>query len=62
MSGNIERMERIERIDRIENDRYHGMDMRLVPEDCHCSGYTMAAVAGGLLLCLGIIIYALLVH
>ena len=37
------------------------LDMNLIPETCNCSGYTMAAVAGGLLLCLGIIIYALLV-
>ena len=33
---------------------------QLVCEDCNCSGYTMAAVAGCLLLCLGIIVYALL--
>ena len=49
-------------IERNENELYNGMDMRLVPEDCNCSGYTMAAVAGGLLLCLGIIVYALLMH
>lgn len=49
MSGNIRRN---------ENET---MDMRLIPETCHCSGYTMAMVAGGLLLCLGIILYALLV-
>lgn len=35
-------------------------DMRIVPQNCNCSGYTMAAVAGCLLLCLGIIIYAFL--
>ena len=49
MSGNIRRN---------ENET---MDMRLIPETCNCSGYTMAMVAGGLLLCLGIILYALLV-
>lgn len=31
----------------------------LVSENCNCSGYTMAAVAGSLLLCVGIVIYAL---
>ena len=35
-------------------------DMRIVPENCQMSGYTMAAVAGCLLFCVGIIIYALL--
>ena len=49
MSGNIRKN---------ENEM---MDMRLIPETCNCSGYTMATVAGGLLLCLGIILYALLV-
>ena len=49
MSGNIRKN---------ENEM---MDMRLIPETCNCSGYTMAMVAGGLLLCLGIILYALLV-
>lgn len=28
-------------------------------KDCNCSAYTMATVAGCILLCLGIIIYAL---
>ena len=49
MSGNIRKN---------ENEM---MDMRLVPENCNCSGYTMAMVAGGLLSCLGIILYALIV-
>ena len=49
MSGNIRKN---------ENET---MDMRLIPENCNCSGYTMAMVAGGLLLCLGIILYARLV-
>ena len=35
-------------------------NVKLVTENCNCSGYTMAAVAGCLLLCLGIIIYALI--
>lgn len=32
----------------------------IVKENCNCSGYTMAAVAGCLLLCIGIVIYALI--
>lgn len=35
-------------------------EIKIVPENYNCSGYTMAAVAGSLLLCVGIIIYALL--
>ena len=35
-------------------------DMKIVPENCNCSVYSMAAVAGCLLLCIGIVIYALL--
>ena len=35
-------------------------EMGIAPENCNCSIYTMAAVAGCLLLCVGIIIYALL--
>ena len=35
-------------------------EMRIVPENLNCSGYTMATVAGCLLLCIGIIIYALI--
>ena len=44
----------------MEGHENNGMDMRLIPETCNCSGYTMGAVAGGLLLCIGIIIYAIL--
>lgn len=32
----------------------------LIAEDCRASGYSLAAMAGGLLLCLGIILYAIL--
>ncbi len=32
------------------------------PESCNFSAYSMAAVAGGILLCVGIIIYAILTH
>ena len=34
----------------------------LVHESCNFSGFSMAAVAGGILLCIGIIIYAVLTH
>lgn len=37
------------------------MDMRLTSENCNCSVFTMGALACGLLFCLGIIVYALLV-
>ena len=36
-------------------------NMGIDPENCNCSGYTMATVAGCILLCIGIVIYALLV-
>ena len=35
-------------------------EMNILPENCNCSVYSMAAVAGCLLLCIGIVIYALL--
>jgi hypothetical protein len=35
-------------------------EIRVIPENLNCSGYTMAAVAAGLLFCVGIIVYALL--
>ena len=47
----------MENIRKNENEE---MDMRLIPETCNCSGYTMAMVAGGLLSCLGIILYAII--
>lgn len=36
-------------------------NMGIDTESCNCSGYTMATIAGCLLLCIGIVIYALLV-
>ena len=68
MSGNIERMEGLERLERREriesreNEMSGGMGAALVAENCNCSGFSMAAVAGALLLCLGIVVYALLTH
>lgn len=32
----------------------------MIPETCQISGYSLAAMAGCLLLCVGIILYALL--
>ncbi len=34
-------------------------EMKIIPESCNCSGYTMAAVGASLLFCVGIIIYAI---
>lgn len=36
------------------------IESRLMAEDCNFSAYSMAAVAGGILLCLGIVLYALI--
>ena len=38
---------------------YEG-DEAVVSENCNFSAYSMAAVAGGILLCIGIVLYALL--
>ncbi len=32
----------------------------LVSENCNASGFSLAAMAGGILMCIGIVIYALL--
>ena len=32
----------------------------IVSKDCNCSVYTMASVAGSILLCVGIVIYGLI--
>ena len=39
---------------------YDYLDSKLMSENCNFSVYSMAAVAGGFLLCVGIILYALL--
>ena len=36
------------------------MESNLMAENCNFSIYSMAAIAGGLLLCAGIVVYALL--
>jgi hypothetical protein len=33
---------------------------KLISENCNASGFSLAAMAGGILFCLGIILYALL--
>ncbi len=48
MCGNIRKSDKV-----MENTE-------LMAENCNCSVYSLFAVAGGLLLCLGIIAYALL--
>ena len=62
MSGNIrtKKIGRLEAVNAVQPENLHTVDTALVAEDCQCSGYTMAAVAGALLLCLGIVVYALL--
>lgn len=35
-------------------------NMNPINENCNCSPYTMATIAGCLLLCIGIIVYALI--
>ncbi|MBQ9086799.1 MAG: hypothetical protein IJY47_06395 [Clostridia bacterium] len=39
---------------------YEAMNSDLIPENCNFSVYSMAAMAGGILLCLGIVLYAIL--
>lgn len=46
----------------IERKNYAHFEQDVMSENCSFSGYSMAAVAGGILLCLGIIIYAILTH
>ncbi len=46
----------------IERERYERIENETVSENCGFSGYSMAAVAGGILLGIGIILYAILTH
>ena len=46
----------------IERKNYAYVENDIMSEDCGFSGYSMAAMAGGILLCIGIIIYAILTH
>ena len=50
----------------IEKRNYNAMITENVNEEAECrvgsSGFSMAAVASGILLCVGIVIYAILTH
>lgn len=53
MNGSLKRTDYV-------NFEYEQVDCKPVAENCNFSGFSMAAVAGGILLCVGIVIYALL--
>ena len=46
----------------IERKKYEQLDEEIISQNCNFSGYSMATVAGGVLLCIGIVIYAILTH
>lgn len=46
----------------MKKENYKEFEKETAPEVCNFSGYSMAAVAGAILLCVGIIIYAVLSH
>lgn len=46
----------------IKREDYQNLITEDVCEKTNFSGYSMATVAGGVLLCIGIIIYAVLTH
>jgi len=46
----------------IDKEKYEAIMTDVMPEGTKSSGYSMAAVAGGILLCIGIVIYAILTH
>lgn len=54
MCGNI----RKENIEMMRTERKAERKAERTTEDCGFSGYSMFALAGGLLLCIGIIVYA----
>ncbi len=39
---------------------FEAMNPEVIPADCNFSAYSMATIAGGILLCLGIVLYAIL--
>ena len=43
-------------------EKFNELENETAPVACNFSGYSMTAVAGGILLCAGIIIYAVLTH
>lgn len=44
----------------LKHTNYEIGEGRLTAENCNFSGYSMAAIAGGILLCIGIVLYALI--
>ena len=46
----------------IERKNYDEIDNEIINQNCNFSGFSMASVAGGILLCVGIVIYAILTH
>ena len=46
----------------IERKNYDEIDNEIISQNCNFSGFSMASVAGGILLCVGIVIYAILTH
>ena len=46
----------------IKRENYEQVEEEIISRNCNFSGYSMAAVAGGILLCIGIVIYAILTH
>lgn len=46
----------------IKRENYEQVEEEIISRNCNFSGYSMTAVAGGILLCIGIVIYAILTH
>ena len=46
----------------IKRENYDQVGNEIMDQNCNFSGYSMAAVASGILLCVGIVIYAILTH
>ena len=46
----------------IKREKYEQIEDEMISQNCNFSGYSMATVAGGILLGIGIIIYAVLTH
>lgn len=46
----------------IKRENCQKFENEMATETCNFSGYSMAAVVGGILLCIGIIVYAILTH
>ena len=46
----------------IDRKNYEQVETELMDQNCNFSGYSMAAVASSILLCIGIVVYAILTH